>query len=81
LLGRIANDPNTVGATCPNVFTTGDGDTYPDLLPCKANPTSCIDTTQQKGRMFTIDLTGNVQQQLNAVFDEIALLLKLRLTI
>jgi hypothetical protein len=81
LLGRIANDPNTVGASCPNIFTTGDGDTYPDLQPCKADPTSCIDNTQQKGRMFTIDLTGNVQQQLNAVFDEIALLLKLRLTI
>lgn len=81
LLGRIANDPNTVGANCPNIFTTGDGDTYPDLQPCKADPTSCIDNTQQKGRMFTIDLTGNVQQQLNAVFDEIALLLKLRLTI
>jgi Flp pilus assembly protein TadG len=81
LLGRIANDPNTVGVSCPNVFTTGDSDTYPDLLPCKADPNSCIDNTQQKGRMFTIDLTGNVQQQLNAVFDEIALLLKLRLTI
>jgi Flp pilus assembly protein TadG len=81
LLGRIANDPNTVTASCPNVFTTADNDTYPDLLPCKADPTSCIDNTQQKGRVFTIDLSGNVQQQLDAVFKEVALLLKLRLTI
>lgn len=81
LLGRIANDLNAVNASCPNVANTGDGDTYPDLLPCKANPTSCIDNTQQKGRMFTIDLNGNVQQQLDAVFNQVALLLKLRLTI
>jgi hypothetical protein len=81
LLGRIANDPTTVSASCPNVFTTGDTDTYPDLLPCKANPSSCIDNTQQKGRMFTIDLNGNVQQQLNDVFAQVAVLLKLRLTI
>ena len=81
LLGRIANDPTTVTTNCPNVFTTGDNDTYPDLLPCKADPASCIDNSQQKGRMFTIDLTGNVQQQLDDVFKEVALLLKLRLTI
>ena len=81
LLGRIANDPNTVNASCPNVASTGDGDTYPDLLPCKANPTGCTDSTQQKGKMFTIDLNGNVQQQLDAVFNEVAMLLKLRLTL
>ncbi|HTN72334.1 MAG TPA: VWA domain-containing protein [Methylomirabilota bacterium] len=81
LLGRIANDPNTISTNCPNVFTTSDNDTYPDLLPCKADPNSCIDNTQQKGRMFTIDLNGNVQQQLDDVFNEVALLLKLRLTI
>jgi hypothetical protein len=81
LLGRIANDLNTVNASCPNVANTGDGDTYQDLLPCKVSPTSCTDSTQQKGKMFTIDLNGNVQQQLDAVFNEVAMLLKLRLTI
>jgi Flp pilus assembly protein TadG len=81
LLGRIANDPTTVTTSCPNVFTTLDNDTYPDLLPCKANPASCIDNTQQTGRVFTIDLSGNVKQQLDAVFKEVALLLKLRLTL
>ena len=81
LLGRIANDPTTVSASCPNVFTTADGDTYPDLLPCKANPMSCINDNQQKGQMFTIDMNGNVKTQLDAVFSQVALLLKLRLTI
>lgn len=82
LLGRIANDPNTVNASCPSVATTlNDGDTYPDLLPCKLDPTSCIDNMQQKGKMFTVDLNGNVQAQLDAVFNEVALLLKLRLTL
>jgi hypothetical protein len=81
LLGRIANDPTTVAASCPNVFTTSDNDTYPDLQGCKANPSSCIDNTQQKGRMFMIDMNGNVQQQLNDVFAQVAVLLKLRLTI
>ncbi len=81
LLGRIANDANTVNASCPNVASTGDGDSYPDLIPCKTDPASCIDSTQQKGKMFTIDLNGNVQQQLDAVFNEVALLLKLRLTL
>ena len=81
LLGRIANDPNTVSARCPNVFTTADGDNYPDLQPCKADPSSCIDSTQQKGRMFTIDMNGNVKQQLDDVFAQVAVLLKLRLTI
>jgi Flp pilus assembly protein TadG len=81
LLGRIANDSTTVSASCPNVSTTGDGDTYPDLQACKSSPSSCIDNTQQKGRMFTIDMNGNVQQQLNDVFGQVAVLLKLRLTI
>jgi Flp pilus assembly protein TadG len=80
-LGRLANDPNTVSTNCPNVFTTGDNDSYPDLQPCKADPSSCIDNTQQKGRMFTIDMNGNVKQQLDDVFAQVAVLLKLRLTI
>lgn len=81
MLGCIANDPNTVSASCPNVSNTADGDTYIDLQPCKASPSSCIDNTQQKGRVFTIDMNGNVQQQLNDVFAQVAVLLKLRLTI
>ena len=64
------------------MFTTAavDGDTHLDLLqswPCGAGP--CIDTTQEKGKVYIVDVTGNVAQQLNLIFQEIAWILKLRL--
>ncbi|MFQ5684290.1 MAG: VWA domain-containing protein [Candidatus Binatia bacterium] len=79
LLALIANDPGTV-FNCANVTTTNDGDTHPDLSPCQSDPTSCIDATQQQGKVFTVDLTGDVTAQLQAIFNEIAISLKLRLT-
>jgi len=85
LLARMANDPNTV-FNCDNIFTTAvDGDTHNDLrIPgavCTDNPSDCINTSQQQGRVFEVDLNGNVQDQLETIFGEIAALLKLRLTI
>ena len=80
LLARIANDPSTI-SECNNVFKTKDEDTHLDLKenwPCAGGP--CIDETQQRGRVFTVDLT-DVEEQLKAIFEQIAALLKLRLTI
>lgn len=94
MLARMANATDifnaatgvseTMTTVCNNVFTTttGDGDTHADLVeawPCGTGP--CIDTTQEKGKVFIIDDSGNVTQQLTAVFNEIAAILKLRLVL
>ncbi len=66
-----------------NVFsTTVDGDTHADLVdawPCGTR--TLLDATQEKGKVFIIDESGNVTQQLTAVFNEIAAILKLRLVL
>jgi hypothetical protein len=90
LLSRIANATDvlnaatgvveTMAANCNARFTTNDNDTHADLVeswPCGTGP--CIDSTQQKGKVFTIDVTGDVTAQLETVFNEIAAILKLRL--
>jgi hypothetical protein len=67
---------------CNNVSTTSDNDTHADLVqswPCGTGP--CINSTQEKGKVFTVDLSGNVTDQLSRVFDEIAAILKLRLVL
>jgi len=73
----------TLTSVCTGQITTTDGDTHVDLNQgwpaCGIPP--CIDSTQEKGRVFIIDSDGNVQTQLQAVFDEVAKLLKLRLVI
>ena len=59
-----------------------DGDTYAELLngwPCGTGP--CINSTQEKGKLYIVDQTGNVQTQMRQVFAEIAAILKLRLTV
>jgi hypothetical protein len=73
----------TISSVCTGQITTIDGDTHADLnqgWPACGTP-PCIDSTQEKGRVYIIDSNGNVQTQLQAVFDEIAKLLKLRLVI
>lgn len=85
LLARIANDPDTINI-CNSVYTTtADNDTHSDLLEnwptCATGSPPCIDNTQQAGQVFTVDLNGNVAAQLEAIFNEVAALLKLRLTI
>jgi hypothetical protein len=92
LLARIANATDIVNAAtsvvetmttnCNNKFTSNDNDTHADLVegwPCASGP--CIDTTQQKGKVFMIDVNGNVNAQLQQVFNEIAAILKLRLVL
>jgi len=93
MLARMANATDivnvatgvieTMTTVCGSVFTTTvDGDTHADLLqawPCGTGP--CIDATQEKGKVFIIDDSGNVAQQLTAVFNEIAAILKLRLVL
>lgn len=90
LLARIANDPSTlVSATpgpetgsCESVYTTPDSDNHLDLKQnwtCGSGP--CIDGSQLKGKVFTVDLKGDVQTQMKNIFDQIAAFLKLRLTI
>jgi hypothetical protein len=90
LLARMANATDilnaatgvveTLTSVCNAKFTTIDGDTHADLIeswPCAAGP--CIDSTQEKGKVYIVDMNGNVTAQLNLIFQEIASLLKLRL--
>lgn len=93
MLARMANATDivtvatgvteTITAVCNAKFTTAvDGDTHDDLVeawPCGTGP--CIDSSQEKGKVFIVTLTGNVTQQLTAVFQEIAAILKLRLVL
>ncbi len=82
LLARIANDPGTIN-NCNSVYTTTvDGDTHLDLTenwPCGTGP--CIDATQQRGKVYVVSVSGSVVSGLDTAFNEIAALLKLRLTI
>jgi len=71
---------NTVCTPPPPLYA--DNDTYAELRtgwPCGSGP--CIDSTQEKGKVFFVDQTLNVQAQMRQVFSEIAALLKLRLTL
>ncbi|HUK42398.1 MAG TPA: VWA domain-containing protein [Candidatus Acidoferrales bacterium] len=90
LLARMSNATDILNAStgvveamtdvCNAKFTSVDGDTHADLVeswPCATGP--CIDSTQEKGKVYIIDMNGNVAAQLNLVFQEIASLLKLRL--
>jgi hypothetical protein len=93
LLARVANATdvmnawsNTVEAitsVCSTPPTTySDGDTYAELQdswPCGSGP--CINTAQEKGKVYIIDQTQDIETQLRKVFNEIAAILKLRLTL
>jgi von Willebrand factor type A domain/Putative Flp pilus-assembly TadE/G-like len=93
LLARIANANDilntgtntleTMGGVCTSPQTPpllSDQDPYQDLRDgCSGACT--IDTTQEKGKVYIVDTNGNVPAQLQQVFNEIAALLKLRLTL
>ncbi len=95
LLARISNATDILHAATGVVETitdvcnavssinpTIDGDTHADLLqdwPGCTGP--CIDSTQQKGKVYIVDVNGNVAAQLQLVFQEVAALLKLRLVL
>ncbi len=71
---------NTVCTPPPPLLI--DSDTYAELLtnwPSCAGP--CINSTQEKGKVYVVDQTGNIQAQMQQVFAEIAAILKLRLTL
>ncbi|MGH7772449.1 MAG: vWA domain-containing protein [Candidatus Binatia bacterium] len=53
----------------------------PPSTACFSDPSSCINSSQQQGRVFTVNMAGDVTQQLRDIFGEVAALLKLRLTI
>ena len=81
ILNAATGVVETLTTVCNSVFTTTvDGDNHLDLIaswPCASGP--CIDTTQEKGKVYIVDVTGNVSQQLSLIFQEIAWILKLRL--
>lgn len=92
LLARIANATDvlntgsntveTLNTVCANPITTIDNDNHADLQqgwPCGVGP--CINTTQEKGKVYIVDQNGDIQAQLQQVFAEIAAILKLRLTL
>jgi hypothetical protein len=94
LLARIANandilntgnnTSQTISSVCsPPPTLYSDTDTYQDLQdswPCGgAGP--CINSAQETGKVYIVDLNGDVQEQLTRVFSEIAAILKLRLTL
>ena len=83
LLNTGNNSLESINTICtPPPPTYSDGDTYADLRnhwPSCTGP--CINSTQEKGKVYFVDQTGNVQAQMQQVFNEIAALLKLRLTL
>ena len=94
LLARMANATDilntrtgiveTLTNVCTGQITTVDGDTHADLnqgWPSCATGAPCINSSQEKGKVFVVDVTGDVTAQLNQVFQEIAALLKLRLVL
>jgi hypothetical protein len=85
LLAAIANDNtmledssiNQGTGSCNAVYKTPDGDDHSDL---KNGNKPVFNPIHKKGKVFTVDLNGDVQTQLQVIFNEITALLKLRLT-
>lgn len=90
LLAQIANDKDLIEnsstdpatGSCKAVYAVNDGDNHSDLkAPTPLGTPPTFNTAQLKGKVFTVDLNGDVQSQLQFIFNEIANLLKLRLTV
>ena len=83
LLNTGNNTVESINTVCtPPPPTYSDNDTYAELRnfwPCGSGP--CINSTQEKGKVYFVDQTGNVQAQMQQVFKDIAATLKLRLTL
>jgi uncharacterized protein YegL len=77
------NTLESINTVCtPPPPTYSDNDTYAELRnfwPCGSGP--CINSTQEKGKVYFVDQTGNVQAQMQQVFNDIAATLKLRITL
>jgi hypothetical protein len=89
-LAQIANDKktiqdpstNTASGSCAAVYAVNDGDNHQDLTQTTpAGTPATFNPNQQAGKVYTVDLKGNVQAQLQVIFNEIAALLKLRLVL
>jgi hypothetical protein len=84
LLAAITNDKDTIedpstdqgSGSCNAVYSTPDQDPHNDLSGA-GKPV--FNANHQKGKVFTVDLNGDVQAQLQNIFNEIAAILKLRL--
>jgi hypothetical protein len=90
LLAQIANDKKTIedpsastaSGSCAAVYAVNDGDTHADLKISTPNGTAAaFNPGQQAGKVYTVDLKGDVKAQLQGIFNEIAALLKLRLVL
>ena len=90
LLAQIANDKKTIedpstnaaSGSCAAVYAVNDGDTHDDLkISTPAGTPAAFNPGQQAGKVYTVDLKGDVQAQLQVIFNEIAALLKLRLVL
>jgi hypothetical protein len=95
LLGLIANDPDVINDPSTNqdtggcasgaIHSTGSGgtqDTHDDLRQTTPGGTPrAVISGQLNGKLFTVDLNGDVTAQLQDIFGQIAAILKLRLTI
>jgi hypothetical protein len=86
LLAAIANDKALIEDTstdpqsgsCNAVYPTPDQDPHGDLT---GGGKPVFNANHQKGKVFIIDLNGDVQTQLQTVFNEIVAILKLRLVL
>jgi hypothetical protein len=76
LIENSSTDPQT--GSCNAVYSTPDQDPHADLTGA-GKPV--FNANHQRGKVFTIDLNGDVQTQLQNVFSEIAAILKLRLVL
>jgi hypothetical protein len=90
LLAQIANDKALIESpsasnqdgSCAAVYSTPDGDSHGDLQTSTPDGTpAAFNPGQQAGKVFEVDLNGDVEAQLQLIFNHIAVLLKLRLTI
>jgi hypothetical protein len=89
LLAQIANDKALIESpsasdqdgSCAAVYSTPDRDPHSDLQSSTPDGTpAAFNPGQQAGKVFEVDLNGDVQTQLQLIFSQIAALLKLRLT-
>jgi hypothetical protein len=78
MLEDTSTDPGTGSCNAIPGYITPDGDDHSDLTGAN-KPT--FNSNHQKGKVFTVDLNGDVQSQLQIIFNEIAAILKLRLVL
>jgi hypothetical protein len=85
VLNTSNNSIQSLSSVCtPPPPSYADNDTYAELRtdwPAGCATTPCINSTQEKGKVYVVDPSANLDAQLQQVFNEIAAILKLRLTL